>query len=267
MAIENAPLGYIIALFDIMGFEFRLEKFGLNEIYNRYLKIISFVKGRTEKNEIISDKLNIRGPFWIANGSAGIFYDIKAIYTSDSIMLWSNLAWKMVQNQSMETLKKNENHPAYGHLSKPVPLEPFLSACAEIICRSIEIDLPLRGAIAMGDAVLDDDDNIFLGSPIVDAARLENKQNCIGLSICNSFVEQKDHSRFFIPYSKHFKDDYQMKKKEFAFNWPLYWMNSRKVDLKKRIKELAEMNNNHIYYSNTFEFVEQIETLIAQKKI
>lgn len=267
MAKENSPLGYVVALFDVMGFEFRLKKFGLDEILSRYVHIVDFVKERTERNKIISEKLNLTGPFWLADGSTASFYDIKAMCSSDSVLLWANLAWKMVQDKSVETLKKNENHPAYGHFSKPVPLEPFLSMCAEIICRSIEFDLPLRGAIAMGDAAFDEENNIYLGNPIVDAARLENKQNCIGLSICSSFVEQSDHNRFFVPYSKHFKADYTEEKKEFAFNWPLYWMNSRTGDLKQKIHELAEKNNHHIYYSNTLEFIGHIETLIAQKKI
>lgn len=259
MEKEKSPLGYVVVLFDVMGFEFRLNKFGLEEILKRYNHIVDFVRERTERNKIISEKLNITGPFWIADGSVAKFYDVKAINSSDSIMLWANLAWKMVQDKSIETLKKNENHPAYGHLSKPIPLEPFLTICAEIICRSIEFDLPLRGAIAMGDAVMDEENKVFIGKPIVDAARLENKQNSIGLSVCNSFVEQNDHNQFFIPYSKHFKKDYKEEKKEFAFNWPFFWKNSRKEDLKTKIQKLAELNNNHPYYSNTLEFIKYSE--------
>ena len=255
MGRKNSPLGFVVALFDILGFEFRLKKFGLDEIQNRYQNIVDIVKKNSEKSRILFEKLNITAPLLIADGPPVVFYDIRAIYSSDSILLWSNLAWKMVQNKSIETLRKNENHSAYGYLSKPVPLEPFLSMCSELICRSIEIDLPLRGAISMGDAVFNEEDRIFLGNPIVDAARLEKEQNCIGLSICNSYVEQEDHNTFFLPYSNHFKKDYTDKKKEYAMNWPLYWNNSRERDLISSIEELSTRNNNHQYYLNTIEFV------------
>jgi hypothetical protein len=256
MGRENSPLGFIVALFDILGFEFRLKRYGLDEILNRYQKIVDLIQKNDKKNKILFEKLKITGPLLIKDGPPAVFYDIKAIYSSDSILIWSNLAWEMAQTQSIETLKKNENHPAFGYLSKSIPLQPFLTMCAEIICSSIEIDMPLRGAIAMGDAVFDEHKRIFLGDPIVDAARLERKQNCIGASICNSFIEQVDHKRFFLPYTKHFKEDFKEPRKEFALNWPLFWKNSRKnLDLITTMEKLSGQNSNHPYYLNTIEFI------------
>jgi hypothetical protein len=256
MSRENSPLGYVVGLFDILGFEFRLKKFGLDEILNRYNMIVDLIKKNDEKNKILFETLKISGPLLIKDGPPAIFYDIKAIYSSDSILIWSNLAWKMVQNQSIEKLKQNEKHPVFGYFSQPVPLEPFLTTCAEMICRSIEYDMPLRGAIAMGDGVFNEHERIFLGNPIVDAARLEREQNCIGASICNSFIEQPDHKKFFLPYAKHFKEDFCNPRKEFALNWPLFWRNSRKnQDLMNTIERLSEQNDNHPYYSKTIEFV------------
>jgi len=255
MGRKNSPLGFVVALFDVLGFEFRLKKYGLDEIKSKYYKIVEIVNKNSEKNRILFEQLNITAPLMIADGPPMVFYDIRAIYSSDSILLWSNLAWKIVQDKSIETLRKNENHSAYGYLSKPVPLEPFLSMCAELICRSIEIDLPLRGAIAMGDAVLNETDKVFIGSPIVDAARLEKEQKCIGLSICTSYIKQQDHSKFFIPYSEHFKEDYRAERNDCALNWPLYWLNSRNTDLINAIEEMATRNDNHSYYLNTIEFI------------
>lgn len=256
MARENSPLGYVVGLFDVLGFEFRLKKFGLDEILKRYNSIVSLVKGNSEKNRLLVECLNITAPIHTKDGPPAFMYDVRAVYSSDTIMLWSNLAWRAVQNQSIETLKKNENHPAYGHFSKPIPLEPYLSMCAEILCRSIEIDLPLRGALAMGDAEFNEKDRIFIGNPIVDAARLEKEQNIIGLGICNSFVEQKDHNIYFLPYSKHIKETCKEQCKKFVLNWPLYWKNSRKTDPKIAIINMAKQNNNHQYYLNTIEFIE-----------
>jgi hypothetical protein len=121
MARKNSPLGFVVALFDIIGFEFRLKKYGLDEILNRYSKIVDFVKKNSEKNKILFKKLNITTPILLKDGPLAVFYDIQAVYSSDTILLWANLAWKFVQDKSVEILRKNENHPAYGYFSKPVP--------------------------------------------------------------------------------------------------------------------------------------------------
>ena len=259
--MEKSPLGYIVVMFDVMGFEFRLRKFGLNEIHNRYSNILDFVRKKTERSKLISEKLNITGPFWLAEGGVAELYEINVVNSSDSILIWSNLAWKMVQNQTKEVLKKNESHPAYGHLSKHVPLLEFWNTCAELICRSIEFDLPIRGAVSTGDAIFDIENKVYLGEPIVDTARLENKQQAIGLSLCTSFGGHEDISRFFIPYSNHYKPDYNSKKIDLAFNWPLYWKNSRpNINLIDTLQKMSENNDKHPYYSNTMEFVKYSET-------
>lgn len=264
--MEKSPLGYIVVMFDVMGFEFRLRKFGLNEIHNRYTNIIDFVRQKTERSKLITEKLNITGPFWLADGGVAELCEINVVNSSDSILIWSNLAWKMVQNQTREVLKKNEYHPAYGHLSKPVPLGEFWNTCAELICKSIEFDLPIRGAVSTGDAIFDTENKVYLGEPIVDTARLENKQHAIGLSMCTSFVEHEDTSMFFIPYSNHYKPDYNSEKIDLAFNWPLYWKNSRPdINLIETLQKMSDKNDNHPYYSNTIEFVKYSEAYAKNK--
>ncbi|WP_010661902.1 hypothetical protein [Marinilabilia salmonicolor] len=259
MSDIKAPFGYIVGLFDVLGFEYRLRKFGLTEISRRYDEIVQFVNANSKKNKILHEVLNISGPLHTKGGRPAIHYEIKAAHASDTIIVWANLAWKIAQGQSLKTIEKYQNNPVYGHQFRPVPLEPFLSTCAEIVCKSIEIDLPLRGAIAMGEAVFNENDRVFLGLPIVDAARLENKQNCIGVSVCNSYLEQSDHRNFFLPYSNQFKTDFLEPRKEYALNWPLYWRTKRLNDLKSVFEELSEKNNNHQYYLNTLEFIEYSE--------
>lgn len=260
--MEKSPLGYIVVMFDVMGFEFRLRKFGLPEIHNRYTNIIDFVRQNTKRSKLLSESLNITGPFWLADGGVTNLYEINVINSSDSILIWSNLGWKMIQNQTKEELKKNESHPAYGHLSKPIPLLEIWNTCAELICRSIEFDLPIRGAVSTGDAVFDIENRIFLGEPIVDTARLENKQHAIGLSLCKSFVAHEDISHFFIPYSKHYKPEYNSEKIDLAFNWPHYWKNSRPdINLIDTLQKMSDNNDKHSYYANTIEFVKYSESL------
>jgi len=258
MSRDGSPLGYVVALFDVMGFESRLEKYGLDEIYSRYMKIVQYIKRNDERNHVLYDMLNFNGPMWTAEGNVICAYDIRAAYASDSILIWANLAWRMVQDKSFEVLKKNSTHPAWGHLSFPVPLRPFFETCAEIICLGIECDLPLRGAVSMGDAILNEKERIFLGSPLVEAARLENKQNCISLSLCNSFKMQQDTINCLLPYTSHLKNDVaDSLVYKYAFNWPDYWMSTRnEKDIKMIIQQMAENNNQHEYYINTLKLIE-----------
>lgn len=266
MSRIGSPLGFVVALFDVMGFQSRLEKYGLDEIHMRYMKIVEFVNRNSEKNDILINKLNITAPILTADGPPFSVYDVRATYASDSILVWANLAWRMVQSQSAETLKINKNHPAFGYMSFPVPLRTFFEICAEIICIGIEFDLPLRGAVSMGDAVLDEKNGIYLGEPLVDSARLENKQNCIGLSLCNSFQIQPETINCLLPYTLHLKEEILGKvHHKFAFNWPEYWRATRpEKDVRVLINEMSKKNNNHEYYTNTLKLVEFSENFRKQ---
>ena len=51
MGRENSPLGFIVALFDILGFEFRLKGYGLDEILNRYQQIVDLIKNKTTRGQ------------------------------------------------------------------------------------------------------------------------------------------------------------------------------------------------------------------------
>ncbi|MDV7402243.1 hypothetical protein RZS08_63055, partial [Arthrospira platensis SPKY1] len=62
------------------------------------------------------------------------------------------------------------------------------------------------------------------------------------------------------PYSKHYKPDYNSKRIDLAFNWPLYWKNSRpETNLVKTLQEMSDNNGKHPYYTNTIRFVEYSE--------
>jgi len=64
---------------------------------------------------------------------------------------------------------------------------------------SIEIGLPLRGAFSMGEAVLHLDRGVFLGQPIIDTARLEHTQLCIGASFAFKTELSKTFHLFSLP--------------------------------------------------------------------
>lgn len=256
MSRKGAPLGYYVALLDILGFEYKLNTLGIDAIHEKYKLIVEMVRQNTERNSIL-DALNFTGPMWTAKGGTFFTYNVHAAYASDSIILWANRAFKMVQNKSIEALERDRENPAYGHLTHPVPLLPFINFLTEVMCQCLEAGLPLRGAISNGDCIFDEEENVFLGQPICDVARLEKKHKWIGVTACPSLEETPDLINYFIQYNKHVKFQDSVLGNELVLNWPLYFLNSRKANPRALIIELNEANpGHHEYYDNTIAFID-----------
>lgn len=66
----------------------------------------------------------------------------------------------------------------------------------------------MRECISMGMATMDAGKSIFFGRPLVEAARSESAQDCIGVSFGRSFNNYHPaYNRFFIPYMEHMKNN------------------------------------------------------------
>jgi hypothetical protein len=81
---------------------------------------------------------------------------------------------------------------------------------ADAICFGLETELPLRGAIAVGEALLDSTSGMFLGEPLVEVARTEREQQWIGVSFGPSFSKpgfsEGFHLNTVLPYKSHYKE-------------------------------------------------------------
>ncbi len=155
----------VIALFDVLGFENLLVLRGLDRMLQDYGKLTAIV-----------DKMNgcmcIQS---IPNGdgtcSPAVGYLATAqAYFSDTILLWSDY----------DTFR----------------LPAFCQMCSDLFSESLELGLPVRGGIAVGDAHLDANSGVFVGIPLVEAARVESAQLWLGISFGVSFASE--------PYCRHF---------------------------------------------------------------
>ena len=77
-------------------------------------------------------------------------------YFSDTILLWCPLV--------------------------PPAVDDFVGRCSDLICEALAMNIPLRGAITLGEAVLDNQASLFIGKPIVEAHFIERWQEWIGKS-------------------------------------------------------------------------------------
>lgn len=162
----------LVCLLDVLGFESQLKAHGLAEIRAKYTKLIEYVKEQRGGIDVVSTPDGHVAVGWLVIGNA---------YFSDSLLFWTR----------------------YSTMALP----SFTNCVAEAICIGLEIELPLRGAIAVGEAILDEDSGVFLGDPLVEAARTERTQQWIGVSFGPSFAKPGFNDGFhlhtILPYKSH----------------------------------------------------------------
>jgi hypothetical protein len=203
----------------------------------KYQQLINIIDKNNFKQEELKNG-NFHGAFWTSEGIPLISYEIKGAYASDSILIWAN--------------RKLEE--------KFVPSDNFLDICNQLICSSIEIGLPLRGAISMGNLCIDEKKGVFLGKALVDIARLEKQQDIIGATPCKDFQHQLIQNEYFLPYKSHLKKfEYDNMKLSFGaiLDWPRHWRKTRKSSLLDFMSSLNidDSPEVKIKYDNTFKLV------------
>lgn len=206
----------LVCFLDVLGFESRLSQFGLDPLRKKYNELIDFVKAQTGGLDIARTPDGHVAVGWLVLGNA---------YFSDTILFWCN----------------------YNEMVLP----SFTDLISEAICRGIEIDLPLRGAIAIGEADLDPKQGVFLGTPLVEAARTEAAQRWIGASFGPSLASQRYNKGFHLdtvlPFKSHYKDPTSAFATGMVVDWPRRWRQTRKSD----VRPLIEAMNTHPIASPT----------------
>ncbi len=216
---------YVVCLLDVLGFKNLFENLGLETIEKKYRELIA-----------VADKNNIERALTLTpDGNPCLLNpQIKTAYFSDTILFWC----------------------PYDMLR----LDIFLDCLKEVMCRSIEIGLPLRGAISVGKAILEKENNIFLGQPIISAYLAEQSQKWIGISLSKTFDLPQYKNRGFrvdkiIDYKKHIKPEMQENIIPLVIDFPNQWRKSRQEPLEEVINKLNSDRKFSIYYENTIDFV------------
>lgn len=249
--------GYNICFLDILGFSDKIKiEGGLEIIKEKYIKLTDAITSINEKYKEVISKGIFEGSYW-SHSDIAVFYKINVIYGSDTIIIWADRTWENAKKIS----DPEKVHPASKWEVFPKVCDPFLAICNEIICKSIELDLPLRGALSTGEGYFDFDKYIFIGKPIVEASELEKLQNIIGASFCLSFEDQIIPERFSLQFDNYLKTTY----KGFAINpndytnqnlldWPRHWRNTRSEDILAAMSKLDFGTRNDIK-KNTIKFI------------
>lgn len=258
--MSHAPRGdFLIAFFDVLGFESKFERLGLDGIAERYVSLINSVLARHGRVlEVFGGNVELsESIYWLADQDVFLYMPTYGVYASDSILLWSHHWFPESRGATDEVRVTKRDDPGVGWQHHPVPCDSFLDSCCDLICHSIEVGMPLRGSLAMGEAILDVQHRVFLGSPLIEAARLESCQQFIGAGLCSTFCDQIIPKRYILQYDKHLKPKHSCNARfgGSVLDWPRHWRNTRGSDPQDVVRQLNTDAAHSKYYEHTIDFI------------
>lgn len=220
---------YILAVFDVLGFSALLKEKGLSEITALYSRLIAeaVTKDAMRTYTIVRFSETQQGSVLGA-------LPVRHAHFSDTIFLWV---------------------PLVQHF-----IAPFMARCADMVCEALKMGLPLRGALAVGPAVMHSSTGTFVGAPVVEAAKLEQSQDWLGVSLGPSMLAA-DVSREFdpnlvVPYAVPFKKGRARAPSDIALDWPSRFRARYGTTPIEAIRAIDTSPSHHIYYDNAVKFAE-----------
>lgn len=219
---------FAFAMFDVLGFSAWVENEPLGSILRQYRRLI----------EVAVLKPNEQGSLTAFHTPEGQLLAVtrapEYAYFSDTILLWCPLAPPLVAD--------------------------FIERCSDLMCEALAADIVLRGAITLGDAVLDNATNTYIGKPIVEAHNLERCQDWAGLALGNSavwppFLTQL-HGSSVIEYSPPMKPGSEHYASPVVVDWPRRWRDRKEPNLDARLDALNKKPRFSKYYDNAKKFAE-----------
>lgn len=270
---ENEQV-YSIALFDILGFSNFVETNGSKivlDLYNKLLQLVDRQKSSFGKKDSIvgsvvpapvSDDWKSNLLIADANGYINVchFSDTFIIYVN--FLLGKRPFWLRDSKYEPYPLLLGEigtKQYSIFYEEHRIYLS-FLQTCMDFFCQSIVAGIPLRGCISTGTAIMNPYKSIFVGEPIVEAARGETVRNFLSVSFGKSFNNHHPvYNDYFIPYY----DDMKEVKSEYLspmlLDWARYWRESpnfNKINFNECINKMDKNKSFSGYYKNTIKYFE-----------
>ncbi len=219
---------YVLTLFDVLGFSDRVSRDGVAKTLATYKDLI--------ETAVLEPARRCLGTVLTPQGRVMSLFvlPVRYAYFSDTILLWVPL--------------------------QQVFAAAFVTRCADLMCHALRKEVPLRGAISLGEAVMHKASNTYLGEPLIEAARLEKGQNWVGLALGESamwpqFIAELD-GLSIIEYPAPMKEKYAKHASPVVVDWPRIWRDSHKDSAKDYLARLNKDKEHAHYYENTGRFVD-----------
>lgn len=274
--VEKQEQLYSVALFDILGFSNFVQNNGNMVILELYNKLISIIHRKESQNSgyaafsgsVVPVPVS---PDWKSNQLvADANGYIQVCHFSDTFLIYTNFLFKKtawwLRDSYFEPYPllicemDTELNPLF--YEEHSLYTSFLQVCMEFFCEAIRAGIPLRGCISTGMAVMNKHQSIFVGPPLVEAARGEPAQNAIGVAFGKSFNNYHPvYNRYFMPYFKHIKE--HDKKADFlspmVLDWPRFWRQhylAKDMTIADYINKMNTIPEFSSYYDNAIKFVD-----------
>ncbi|MBI4392573.1 MAG: hypothetical protein HY556_02085 [Euryarchaeota archaeon] len=224
---EAKPLA--IAMMDILGFGNSFRRHGPTRMAHLYKRLIALTDEQAEGGLVIKPVPNGKGSF---NPAIGWFHPQHTQF-SDTILFW--VPWN------------------------PISLSCLTELCAEAVCSALEIGLALRGAITIGLAEMDNEERLYLGEPLIEAAETEKAQEWIGISFGPSIAKTPYNRGLYLDgltaYKSHVKPGKEAAVPGLVVDWPRRWRDSRKENVGDLLRRLDDDPLFSTYYNRTLDFL------------
>lgn len=224
-----------LAFFDILGTSEKIRCGQYDKVYDFY----SYMADLCAEEQIPISFSNLPGHSG-HSGDIVLNFPMKHAFFSDTFIVWV------------------EYEELFG-----MNLSGFYEKCMDIFIEAIKRGIPLRGAISRGTAIMDEERKLYLGKPIVEAARAEAAQNWMGIALTRSCQEASiSEAWLLLPYTEHIKETYLSKQKgkdvlftNCVLDWPKYWRNTQDKEVISLIQKMNDDVAFSSYYDNAIKFV------------
>jgi hypothetical protein len=218
------PQPLFVAVADFLGFKRHLwdQQWapltnGLENLYETYFLLLHTLDRATTIDRFeLSSENNIKH----------VNLKISHLIASDTIVLWSS-----------------EQEVNY-----------LLIALANLVGQALGSGVPLRGALSYGNCILDPNNNIFIGYPIVEAVEAEKCQDWVGIAVLPQAAYKLSKTGMVVKYEVPLKSGYSAPI-EYAIPW--HWAeevpNASEIHLKRMMDYADEKDRRK--YLNAIDFV------------
>jgi hypothetical protein len=216
----------MLGFFDVLGFSKRVESEGPEETAALYNRLIDTTV-KKEAQRCLGAVSDGTGKRFLALFNL----DVQHAYFSDTIFMWVPL--------------------------ERVFADAFVSHCATFVCEALALDVPVRGVIALGEAVMDRASGTYIGMPIVESASCEKIQEWVGVVFAPSatwspFLAEV-HPNQVIEYDVPAKPNLKPELPPIALDWTRRWEEMHGYPAFKKIEEMIA-REPHEKLTNTLRF-------------
>lgn len=218
----------VLAFFDILGSTNRLMNNEYQKVYDFYQYMVKLC---SETEVALSSPGIFPGE---QNKEFLVLHPMHHAFFSDTFIIW------------VEYLE-----------FPPTRMGGFYEKCSSIFIEAIKKGIPLRGSIARGTAIMDEENKLFLGKPLAEAAKAEAAQQWLGVGLTKSCEKiYPSEARYLFPFNEHIKEGKESLLSVAVLDWARYFRETQNADPTPYIDCMNIDDKFSNYYESTKKYIQ-----------